>query len=157
VSLYLRMCFLLPFISYLILSILERIFEPVDSLYNAPCSRHLDKTFSSQANSEFIHNGALELLPVFFLLPHFTVYTEGCCSPSLLLSNPVTESFVPSLPQIDPIAQVLLFCTNITRNHFTIGVKSSHCFQSHILHGDHAISERALSRSERLVSGLKVG
>jgi hypothetical protein len=101
----LRMCFLLPFISYLILFISEQIFEPVDSMYNAPCPRHLDKTFSSQAKSEFIHNGALELLSVFFLPPHFTIYTEGCCSPNLVLLNPVTDSFVPSLPQIDPIAQ----------------------------------------------------
>jgi hypothetical protein len=92
-----------------------------------------------------------------FLPPHFTVYTEGCCSPSLLLSNPVTESFVSSFPQIDPIAQVLLFCANITEAHFIMSVKSSRCSQSYILRGDRAISERALSRSERLVLGLKVG
>jgi hypothetical protein len=38
------------FISYIFLSILERNFEPADSLYNAPCSRHLDKTLSFKAN-----------------------------------------------------------------------------------------------------------
>jgi hypothetical protein len=92
-----------------------------------------------------------------FLLPHITVYTEGCFSPIVSLSNLVTESFVPSLPQIDPIAQVLPSCTNITRTHFIIGVKSSHCFQIHIICGDHVISEKSLSISKRLVSGLKVG
>jgi hypothetical protein len=116
VLLYLHMCFLSSLISYLISSISERIFEPVDSLYCAPCSRHLDKMFSSQANFEFVHSGALELFPMFFLPPHFTVYTEVCCSPSLFLSNPVTESFSLSLPQTDSIARVLLFCANITRN-----------------------------------------
>jgi hypothetical protein len=156
VSLSLRMCFLLPFISYLILSISERIFEPVDSLYNAPCSRHLDKTFSSQANSEFVHNGALELLPVFFSC-HTLRFTLKVVARLAFSSQIQSLSHLLSLPQIDPIAQVLLFCANITRNHFTIGVKSSHCFQSHILRRDRAISERALSRSERLVSGLKVG
>jgi hypothetical protein len=53
------------------LIISEQIFEPVDSLYDAPCLRHLDKMFSSQANSEFIHNGSLELLLVF--LSHHTL------------------------------------------------------------------------------------
>jgi hypothetical protein len=77
--------------------------------------------------------GAPELLPVFFSRHTLRFYTEGCCSPSLILSSSVTESFVLSLPQIDSIAQVLLSCANITRTHFIIGVKSSHCFQSHIL------------------------
>jgi hypothetical protein len=118
VSLSLHLCFLLPFISYLILSISKQIFEPVDSLYNAPCSRHLDKTFSSQANSEFVHNGALELLPVFFF--HHTLWFTLKVVDRLAFSSRIQslESFVLSLPQIDPIAQVLLFCANITRNHF---------------------------------------
>jgi hypothetical protein len=129
----------------------------VDSLYCAPCSRHLDKAFSSRANSEFVHNDALEFAPSVFLPPHFTINTEGCRSPSLFLSNPVTESFVPSLPQTDPIAQVLLTCANITRS-ISSPVLNLAIIRKAISHaGDRAISERALSRSERLVSGLKVG
>jgi hypothetical protein len=129
----------------------------VDSLYNAPCSRHLDKTFSSKANSEFVHNGAPELLPVISPATHYG-FTLKVVARLALSSRVQSLSHLSlSLPQIDPIAQVLLSCANITRTHFIIGVKSSHCFQSHILRGDRAISERALSRSERLVSGLKVG
>jgi hypothetical protein len=114
---FLCVCFfLLSLIPYLISSILERIFKPTNSLYWAPCSCHLDKAFSSRANSEFVHSGALEFSPSVFLLPYFTVNTKGCRSPILFFSNPVTESFVPSLPQTDPIAQFLLTCANITRS-----------------------------------------
>ena len=114
------------FYSYLFLSISERIFKPADSLYNAPCSHHLDKTFSSQDNLEFVHSDALEFSPFVFLPPHFTTNTKDCHSPSLFLSNPVTESFVPSLPQTDPIARVLLTYANITRSISSPVLKSSH-------------------------------
>jgi hypothetical protein len=110
------------FISYLFLSISERNFEPVDSLYNAPCSRHLDKMFSSKANSEFARSGAPELLPVFSHATHygFTLKTVA----HLALSSQVRSLSHLSLsfPQIDSIAQVSLSCTNITRTHHIKGV-----------------------------------
>jgi hypothetical protein len=157
VLLYFCMCFPVIFISYLFLSISERIIEPADSLYDTPCSHHLDKTFSSKANYEFDHSEAPELLHVFSLTTHYS-FTLNIVALLDLSSQVWSLSHLSlSFPQINPIAQVLLSCANITRTHHIIGVKSSHCFQSHILHGDRSISERSLSRSKRLVLGLKVG
>jgi hypothetical protein len=93
VSLSLRMCFLLSlFISFL--SISERIFEPVDSLRNAPCSRHLDKTFSSKVNSEFIPQRCSELLLCFSPTTHYDFTLKIVARLAFILSSSVTESFV---------------------------------------------------------------
>jgi hypothetical protein len=68
------MCFPVIFISYIFLSISERIIEPMDSLYNTPCSHHLEKMFSSQANSEFVHISVPELFPMFSPSTHYGLH-----------------------------------------------------------------------------------
>jgi hypothetical protein len=103
---------------------------------HTPCSRHLDKMFSSKDNFEFDHNG----VPSYFLYfsPRHTLRFTMTIVSRLALSSQVQSLSHLSLsfPQIDSIAQVLLSCANITKIHHIKGVKSSQCFQSHISHKD---------------------
>jgi hypothetical protein len=116
----------------------------VDSSRSVTCSRHLDKTFSSKANFEFAHNGAQSYFPCFSPATHysFTLNIVACLALSSQFQSLSHLSL--SFPQIDSIAQVLLSYTNITRDCFIKGVKSSHFFQIHILCGDRVVRDSPL-------------